>query len=254
MLICSGARAADSLNGYERLLLPVIGRSGHSFLAQMTIFNAGTADAKYYPAGCFPAAGCFYEIVPFPPQAVRKIGGIRADRETQFFYVTAGTELETSLTARDWNNRLITPGANIPVVRQKDLRTGRLSLLGIPHTVLDTFNARVTLRVYVPDALEPARFTVRVLWESEAGVLPVPPPPASVIDVTTSVRLDDPNGVPLTPGVARVDGFERFLPNWGLGDVRVEIEAHDPSLLFWAFITITNNQNQSIRVIVPASR
>lgn len=251
LLFAARLHAADPPFHAERLLLPVLGGTGARFIAQLTIFNAGSQDVQYYPAGCFAGSDCFYEPALLQRDAVRKIGGIRPDQETQFFYVSAGAQLETALTARDWQNRLTTPGADIPVVRQKDLRTGRLSLVGVPHSVRATFDARATLRIYAPDALTPAAFTVRVLPESGSGL---PVTPVAVVQVTTSVRIDDPNGVPLTPGIVRVDAFERFLPDWGLGDVRVEIEAADPVLPFWAMITITNNGNQSIRVIAPPGR
>lgn len=250
LLFAAELQAAEPPFAYDRLLLPVIGPSGRSFVAQLTMLNAG-ADAQYYPGGCYPV-GCDWETYPFPRGAVRKIGGMRADQETQFLYISKGAVVETSLTARDWNNRLTTPGADIPVVWPKDLRTGTLTLVGVPHTLRGTFDGRATLRIYAPDAVEPAAFRVRIRGEWDRW--PHEPAPWAILDLTTSVRLDDPNGVPLTPGIVRVDGFERFLPEWGLGDVMVEIEAADPALKFWAMITITNNQNQSIRVIAPPAR
>ena len=135
----------------------------------------------------------------------------------------------------------LSSGTELPIVRERDFRTGRLSLVNVP---LD-HHSRVALRLYGPDS-EGMVVTVRVYAAGD-------PKPAIA---QKSVRLDapacstDPCDAAF-PSFAVISDLEQFFPETSqLDRVRIEVEPV-VAYRFWAFVTITNNTTQNVTIVTP---
>jgi hypothetical protein len=145
--------------------------------------------------------------------------------------------LHFDLRVHDVKRQGETHGVEIPVVRERDLRAGSFSLLGVPSDA----QYRSRLRVYSLDAPKGA-VTVRLVTMAKFPFVEV---------ATALLFMDAPTGD--TPAYGDIDLDPLIRSAAQPGPYRVQI---DPSFLtlspsYWAFVSITNNQTQNVTVVTP---
>jgi hypothetical protein len=239
---------------FERILLPIVYNGFGAFdswwRTDLNIFNGnpvffGSGDAV---RPLFYFQHCSFEACPGSLQA-----GGSADALDPLAKSPSGLllmpqrDLASGLrfSYRAWeafqSAKGLSSGTELPIVRERDFRTGKLSLVNVP---LD-HHSRVALRFYGPDS-EAMVVTVRVYAAGD-------PKPAIA---QKSVRLDAPacSTDPCdaaSPSFAIVSDLEQFFPEIShLDRVRIEIEPVLP-YRFWAFVTITNNATQNVTTVTP---
>jgi hypothetical protein len=130
-----------------------------------------------------------------------------------------------------------TAGAEIPIVREEELTSEPMSIVGIP--VASQY--RHTLRVYGLDATEGAQVRIHVYANEETT------PRISVLRTLATPPYESPIPPihPTIPGYVQLE-LGQLLPLAGLGTVRVDIEPVDTTQKVWAFVSVTNNDTHHV--------
>lgn len=260
LLVCSIViSAAVPLHSaeLERILLPVAshafqGAYGSFWVTRFTIVNdldrslvqgedAGPFGDCFFPP-CeplppIPANTAFDPVLPRPnldwkPGLLIYVARDIADR------------LYFSLRVQDTSRQSLTWGTEIPVVRERDFRTGKIILPNVP---IDS-RFRQSLRVYDVDESTATcnRVMVRLFNQQSGATLG-----------TRELELTAPNGGPCGPtsflpypDAAELHGIAQLLTGSAPDVVGVEITPLTP-FRYWAFISVTNNETQHVTTITP---
>lgn len=234
----------------ERLLLPILtppvhGAFGSEFHTDLRIFN--DSDAVAFLIGlhgnrCSPV--CLPGLFPLALEPHEEIGpeGISLTGSPGRFIFVAQDQLSSlamNLRVHDVTRGGLNFGTEIPIVRESEFRTNRITFAGVPTDA----RFRNTLRIYSDSAVD-------VL----VTVADLPPVRVKLIGGFGGFPFPGP-GFPdfHKPAYAAFSSFPR-----GAVPVRVTVEA-DPGFVslipieipLWAFITVTNNDTQAITTITP---
>lgn len=143
-------------------------------------------------------------------------------------------------------------GTLLPVVRERDLKTGTINLTGIE---LDEGRYRYSLRVYDPDRRGGAQVRLRIFRINPA--LEYPRRLTSldrkfeaplIQTVVTLTQIDN----SFAPGFSELIGFAATFPQLlGISHIRIELAPITPNLRFWALVSIIDNDSQSVTFITP---
>ena len=148
---------------------------------------------------------------------------------------------------RDESRQTLTWGTELPVVSESRFRTGRIQLIDVPFAQ----RFRQTLRIYDLDAAGTASFRVRVYGRTTGETEPL----LGETTVGTVVPPDNneagPFRFPVQPGYAEVSLTAAFPSIANMEHTRVEVEALDATVRFWAFVSVTNNDAQHVTTITP---
>jgi len=187
-----------------------------------------------------------------------------------FLYIsnTGIGKVTFGLRVQDTSRQSSTWGTSVPVVREKDIYTGKLQLLNIPVNA----NFRAALRVYDFDTTSPNPRLVRLRIYDMCGIgpfdntVPFPCTPATpLVDTTLSLVPAGPNAsfsMPTNPATTMIGDLVSNFPQLaalpprpgeetGIPRVRIDIDPITPSLRFWAFASVTHNVTQHVTVITP---
>lgn len=246
--------------GFEKILFPIVanfevpGAFGSRWVSKASVLNlsnqAVAIDGGSFCFDCIQGAkatlepGVSYSVVP-----LEGTGGIPGS----FLYVDRqfDEQLHFSLLARDVSRSTETWGTEIPVVRENQFRSDDIELLGVPP---NPSNYRVTLRIY---SLDPAGGVVNVsVFEQDGFVLPHGPVERDhELGNAYYTTIRQKNNFAWSenyPGYAEVTALPiKTEPGPEVESLRVEIEPLTPGLRIWAFLTLTNNDTQSLSVISP---
>ncbi len=137
-------------------------------------------------------------------------------------------------------------GTEIPVVRERDFRTGFISL---PYIELRG-PVRVRLRLYDPDQHVNAQVRVTLRHWNQPAVTPL---------ASTVVTLQPPPGFfPVLPAPVIRPSYAEMDLQAVFADVipqgtyfNVDVEPLTPGLRFWAFATITDNVTNDVQTVTP---
>jgi len=142
-----------------------------------------------------------------------------------------------NLRVVDLSRQSLTWGTEIPVVRERDVRTGTVALLNVPTDS----RFRTMLRVYDFDGS--LSHTVLVRFYAEQDVL-----------AETELTLSHLGAVTGDiPGYAQIGNFTDTFPQLSaFPRLRVEISPISEGVRFGAFISVTNNETQHVTVIAPS--
>jgi hypothetical protein len=132
-------------------------------------------------------------------------------------------------------------GTELPIVRERDFRIGRLDL---PSISLD-HNSRIALRIFGPDSeAVPVRVIVGKL-DNLATLIGI----KEIVLQAPACETDPCDS--LTPSFAMISDLEQEFPALRQLE-RVRLEVESPSgRRFWAMATITNNTTQNVTVVTP---
>jgi hypothetical protein len=231
---------------FERILLPILsepvrGGFGSEFHTSLTVANKGlnaTDEASVYGlepfcilSACIPW-NFANSLDVVPGRGILPTDIVLSGKPGRFIYVpkTDMHEIAMNLRVHDVSRATLNFGTEMPIVRDDDFVTDRITLVGVPTAP----GFRNTLRIY---GLGPSLVKVTVDGR----------PPVDVFVREGEVDVFD-------PAYALFTDFPI-----GAGSVNVTIDAQvdtgplTPPLQFpiWAFITVTNNETQLITTITP---
>lgn len=258
-LITLPAMAQDTAS-YETVLLPVAneltnGAHGSQWVTQFSVFNASGRNIDpnapaydVYPlkvicvvSACIPTLpliesqrsalpGLFKPPAPAPPGLLLHV---RRDLAAQLHY---------ELRVRDISRMFFNAGTEIPVVRETELRTGKIQLLDVPVEG----NFRHTLRIYDPDRRPTSVVRLRIFPAGAGGAL-------AEQDITLTQQPDgDCKPGDCYPSYGGIPFLTAAFPSITRAmQVRVELEPLTPGLRYWGFVSVINNESQQVTTITP---
>jgi hypothetical protein len=258
--VSANAQSGPSLSDYEMILLPVgpklgvPGAFGSLWEAVLSIHNSGDS-----PVHVFHSIEQYFCLLSFPcevgdplePGATATTLGrdFRTDRRfvtiltsklgpgaLLFVEKDKADAVFLNVKVRDVTSQQWNQGTEIPVVREGELFTGTVDLLNLnlPPT------ARGLLRLYTVPTLTDPTFAVRVFSLIDGELLA-----ETVITLPFDVRPNFPRyaEVSLREGLLAVPEDEHWL--------RVRMEPLNAGFRYWAFVTATNNETQTISLTTP---
>lgn len=257
LAISLGAAGAQTFpfDQFEKVLIPmairdVHGASGSVWSSELWVHNEGNALVSViYPYSCpifcvpqFGVSPSEGKSIPFFPSQVERPG--------QILYLDPEGAGNIRFWSRvfDRSREALSRGAEIPIVRERELSTTKLSLFPIP---VDP-SSRLTIHFYDVDSRSGARLALRLYPTFTLG------PAVSSREITLRSDIHNPLvDDPFLAGYARLDGLSSFPPLQGCPDqitcrnLRLEIESLTPGLRFWAYATLINNDIQHVTTITP---
>ncbi|MDQ3280536.1 MAG: hypothetical protein M3Q69_03905, partial [Acidobacteriota bacterium] len=150
----------------ERLLIPIAitvpvpGAFGSLWTTELVARNSGATPVhlRNIAPVCPPIGASCGSEADIGAEQSAVVMPEATDRRAAIIEATPGERLAFSLRVRDLSRQLETWGTEIPVVRERDLRSGTITLVNVP--VSSAF--RNTLRVYDIDALTDAEVRIRL--------------------------------------------------------------------------------------------
>jgi hypothetical protein len=214
------------------LLGEVPGAFGSRWRASLTIHNLGETEVRSCGGASIPRP--FYP--PHMTTAYPVSGLVGA------FICIEGSPENVVLSSRvqDLSRQSLTWGTEIPVVREREVRTERLALPDMPTD--ERF--RQTLRIYDWDGNRGEAFRMRIL--TRAGLV-------LVDEVLTPLPAPaNPLLHPEMPGYTELPWVAGAYPQIMTEDrVTLQISPVNPGVRFWAFLSVTNNETQHVTTITP---
>jgi hypothetical protein len=233
----------------ERILIPLLtppihGAFGSEFHTSFRGYNASEsevgADVYGLEMDCFPCpVGDVFTPLGVGPNS--DFGPVimsgTPDRPGRFLYVApdqAGP-LEFNLRVRDVTREGLNFGTEIPVVREREFRSSRVTLIGVPTDS----RFRNTLRVYA------TALTDLIVTFSNGTQR-----------VERSVTMQH-SREPFDPEYATIGDFPVFAGQAELVTITIDSVGSAvsnppaPPSPIWAFVTVTNNETQAITTIAP---
>lgn len=227
----------------ETIILPVAvemrGGYGTRWTTDISIYNDGAGEVTldrevcFFIGAIFPCSESVRAVAPgatvhIPARTSYTASSMAVLEPPQ----SLAGQLHFSVRVRDAEREGPGGGVEVPVVRARDLRTGRISLPGIPTSS----RYRSTLRVY--HGFYDGIFDVIVRDESGR---------------TLMRRHYDPGPRPTDAGGWDMTTVHDILadPNiWTVPNVRIDIEAATP-YPFWAMLSLTDNTTQQVLIYTP---
>ncbi|MBV9493476.1 MAG: hypothetical protein JOZ54_04470 [Acidobacteria bacterium] len=263
-LLLTFTLAAQDLSGYEKILLPVdpfvtvLGASGTQFSTRLDVW--GPAPFQYYFGG---DATHTYDPTSPAPEPLQPLSGPPTDIGRLLSIeknAVPNVSLHLELTAQpagaaDYLGRI----DSVPVVRERDFRTGAIVFPRIPFPYVYLTDAiarqpsdlyRHLLRIYDVDARGDAAVRIKVYHLNIGGTLIK----EAVVPINGRYGND-----PSFPNYAVVDldtlfshciPFSQHTPCLGM-NARIEITPETPGLRYWAFVSVTNNFTQEVTLYNP---
>lgn len=241
---------------YARILLPVATSRGGAFgsLWLTTVVGRNNADraVPVFQTKCVYTCECVLVTcapgtpVPaktrFEPNLTRDV----TSNPGAFVYVPRALEASITLDVRvhDVSQAAQSFGTEMPVVREDRFLTTTVELLDVP--MASEFRAH--LRVYgISSPSGAGSVVVRAFSESDTLL------GERVLDLTNSgfSSILPAEAFPSFPAYAEVSAIATAFTAARSGPVRLEIEPLSPGLVFWAFVSVTNNVTQQVTTIVP---
>ena len=256
-ITASAPLIAQAPPAFERILVPVFTREplpgafGSLWSTDLWVTNDG--DAPVY-AGGFDSVCNFpvCELDPrLPPRTTLRVHLYERGDGRQGTFVVADSpqadRLSFNLRFRDLSRQGETWGTEVPVVREREFRSGRFSLMDIP--VMTGF--RSVLRIYeLNDTGRAAQVRVRIYSIDPSNYLSNSPSDRLITENVYLLQFLSPGNPSGTPGYLAVD----FSDSAAIADdqrVRLEIEPVTEGLRLWGFVTVVHNESQHATVITP---
>lgn len=243
-LICA-ALAVTSARG-EVVLIPIGGTQaplqgalGSAWVAEELVRNTSSTPVDYILPNCHFAL-CAFSFAPGQTSA-RVVGPF------DFLVFSGSADNVRFLTVvRDISRQNATWGAEIPAVRERELRSDRVELIGVSTDPAFRRNLRLytvrtdtivndisVLRVRVYDVAEDLSARERLLGERE-------------------FTLDSRSGQePGYVGYLMVGNIDELFAGVQTDAIRIVVERISGTAKLWAFVTLTNNETHHVTTVTP---
>lgn len=243
------AFAADD-DVFEQILLPVYniepipGAFGSVWETELWVRNNSDEDVRAMPCipscqgtgfgGSFPATSTTRNPIP------GTVSGLGA---MMHIWVEESPNMAFSLRLFERSENTVRQGIEIPVVRESEFLSGTGELLAVP-VGSDT---RSMMRVYDPYGIEGAGVLVEVF-------------PMDSDELLASRLIDLDELGPRDPSVeflrraqyGSVPSLQQAFGHVALPDqVRLRLTGIPSNLIFWAFVSVTDNETQYVTLITP---
>jgi hypothetical protein len=270
LLPALSALAAD----YERVLLPIVSNGqaafGSNWQTDLWVRNDGATPINIYPFAMpcqtvstrcpdfvpvgqvAPHTTLAYYTLNTPYSIFPAFIPISDAHAGVIAYVSPSSDsVRFGIHVRDISRTNQNIGTDIPVVRERELRSDAISLLNVPVVS----NYRYGLRIYALDGPGPATFAVRVFEPdlfSNERLLVEQQVQLSVPDVTITCGTHPgpcpyPD-VPFAPAYVFIPlDLASFSPKY---PVRIEVSP-ESQLKFWCLLSATNNDTQLVTIYSP---
>ena len=230
---------------FERVLLPIIlnsevpGAFGSRWTSDLLVRNDNDEPVIVTPSLSPCPIECATGAVS-PHVSLRPAVSLRFPYPGAFLFVSRPGNARVSFNLRvlDVSRQALTWGTEIPVVREKDVRTDAITLLNVPtdsrfHTML---------RVYDFDGAADDQVRLRIYAANDQTAF-----------ADSIVTLRSPSGLPEPiPGYAQIGNLTDTYPQLVSADrLRIEITPVTQGVRFWAFVSVTNNDTQHVTTITP---
>lgn len=157
----------------------------------------------------------------------------------QFVSKPGNERVSFNLRVVDQSRQSQTWGTEIPIAREKDVRTATVALLNVPTDS----RFRTMLRVYDFDGA--LNHIVLVRFYADRDVL-------AETRLTLSKPINSGAEPGDLPGYAQIGNFTDTFPQLAaFPRLRVEITPISEGVRYWAFISVTNNETQHVTTITP---
>lgn len=238
--------AYGQIASQEKLLLPVVlsapvrGAYGSVFNTQLTILNSSRTTVSVRGFGPSQCAIDLCNSNSLDPNETRTFTPfMQAGTVGRFLYVDRNfsNAVRVQLRAFDSSHATDTFGTEIPIVRESEALQGPTELLSIPTDR----NFRNLVRIYGFDSGSSDPVLVRIYYRGAAGEQ----------DVLYEERL-----LNLQPGPSEdYPSYAQFditaLTPFAVKEVRVEVVPVNPTLRYYTFASVTNNNTQHITLVTP---
>ncbi|MEO8217994.1 MAG: hypothetical protein ABI718_13015 [Acidobacteriota bacterium] len=245
LLVAGSARAAEENPYFETVLIPLSltpaglpGDFGSLWRSQILVYNSST---EMVPVTQTPATGPIIELPPQPAQPLTMTeisAGTGGQSVGAIVYVARPGNESVVFSSRiqDVSRQALTWGTEIPVVRESDLLSVPVDLLGVPTD--STF--RNTLRIYNTDGQNSCGFSISIS-HGDGALL-------KTTTVTVPAAQSDPV-YPIYAGYVQLGDF--LPPEPGTDPLRVTITPLCSAPRYWTFVSVTNNETQHVTTITP---
>lgn len=241
---------------FERVLLPVFffgaGAHGSEWTTAALAFNDGPASIELAnpvfegnpmcPAVC----GCSARKDVRPRETSAVCQGFASTTGLLIYPPRNGADfLRYLLRIRDVSREADSAGTDVPVVRESDLRPGRVVLLDVPGDS----RFRTALRVYDVMARDGVEVRMQIYRAGSPGGALVD----RVVTLSQPIRTLVYDPFPAFPAYAYVSDPVLEVPVMSprAESFRIELTALPPLERFWAFVSITNNDTQQVTLVTP---
>lgn len=229
----------------ETILVPIVlfgtwpGAEGSLWRSEFSVYARGERvrmDQLFDCLSCLP----FYDI-PANTAVNPPIGTNPSEPSGRLLFLVRETAANAvmNLRIRDISREALTWGTELPLVREKDFRTGTITLVEVPTDA----RFRVALRIYGVDALVPNQsFRIQIFDEVTGALL---------VDDIRLARYAEPSS-PQRPATVELTSLTAAYPSLSATErLRIDIAPTDPARRFWAFVSIANNTTQQVTTITP---
>lgn len=242
----------SAVENYERILLPatrtnITGAFGSLWMNEIWVRNGSLQFVDFFPEPTCEGTCSVHAFID--PLLIFEAHNYHFNRTAgRFLYVERlyADDVQFNVRSYDASRASGDFGVEIPVIRERDFRTGEVSLMNIPTQV----SFRQTLRVYHFDA---AAAQVRL------QVLPLDPTieHTPLIDETLTLIPSNDN-----PGVfGAFILYPTMIEIGWLADRYPEIRAHErvrvlltpvtAGMRYWAYVTVVHNETQRPTLVTP---
>ncbi|HXI12001.1 MAG TPA: IPT/TIG domain-containing protein [Thermoanaerobaculia bacterium] len=247
---------------FERILVPIAssdfpGAYESFWVTRLSVYNDNdrvvqeNSELLFY-SGIFPRGSSLLpskKATILPPHALQAIRPSWQPGVIVYARKDVADGLHFSLRIRDTTRQATAYGTEIPVVRERELRTGPIILLNLP--VGERY--RQSLRIYEVDRSSNTcgRVQLRLFDMSSGETL-----------ASREIELTNYEGRPCTvaeyldrhyPNGAQIHSLaQQLLPERGSREfVGLELRPLSVGLRYWAFVTIGDNETQHVSTITP---
>lgn len=247
---------------YERLFFPVgriavPGANGTVWGSEIVIRNESATPVDIFHSDCSYHCRCRVFVMCQPQQRTpgktayaSRGGDLLINHPSNigaFLYVERARVDDVVANARLVNFTRLDEnlGTELPVVREREFRTGTLWLTNVPMDL----TARQHLRVSAVPRAETESVRVR-MWDQQSEVL-LGETTLTLMDVNLGA-LARPFEYPTEPDFAELSNLRaRFNVDALVTRVRIEIEPLSSGMRFWAFVSATDNTTQHVTLVTP---
>lgn len=254
------SRSADLERGdFEKMLVPITvvnwpGDHGSRWTTRFEIANTSPETVELLPWNCTTLAPCSLAY-PLPPRTTVSLPLIvtaPGEGPGRLLYVTKARadDVAFNLRIQDVSRQSETWGTELPVVRERQFRTGVVFLLGVPLTS----EFRQSLRIYAVDTADPIAFAVR-FFALGSGRLDSPVAELTLLTSRVGAGGTSPWAEGIAHSAAELHNISAVVPQLrGIDRVMIEVEPLTSGSRFWAFVSVTNNATQHVTAITPTAR